>query len=84
MSANVVTQAKAIVMSAEIDLYFPVADEEYEVSHMKNAELASSLEFGDTLLAVRQQFPGLQIEQARNTALIWCIWITGLILVSAS
>ena len=32
-------QAKAIVMPAEVDLYFPVADEEYEVSHMKNAEL---------------------------------------------
>ena len=32
-------QAKAIVMPAEIDLYFPVADEEYEVSHMPNAEL---------------------------------------------
>ena len=32
-------QAKAIVMPAEIDLYFPVADEEYEVSHMLNAEL---------------------------------------------
>jgi hypothetical protein len=32
-------QAKAIVMPAEMDLYFPVADEEYEVSHMPNAEL---------------------------------------------
>jgi len=32
-------QAKAIVMPAEIDLYFPVADEEYEVSHMPDAEL---------------------------------------------
>ena len=32
-------QAKAIVMPAEIDLYFPVADEEYEVSHMPNAQL---------------------------------------------
>ncbi|KAK9909948.1 hypothetical protein WJX75_009924 [Coccomyxa subellipsoidea] len=32
-------KAKAIVMPAEVDLYFPVADEEYEVSHMKNAEL---------------------------------------------
>ena len=32
-------QAKAIVMPALIDLYFPVADEEYEVSHMPDAEL---------------------------------------------
>ncbi len=32
-------QAKAIVMPALIDLYFPVADEEYEVSHMPYAEL---------------------------------------------
>lgn len=32
-------KAKALVMPAERDLYFPVADEEYEVSKMPNAEL---------------------------------------------
>ena len=31
-------QARAIVMPAERDLYFPVADNEWEVSHMPNAE----------------------------------------------
>ena len=31
--------AKTLVMPAERDLYFPVADEEYEVSKMANAEL---------------------------------------------
>ena len=31
--------AKTLVMPAERDLYFPVADEEYEVSKMPNAEL---------------------------------------------
>lgn len=31
-------KAKAIVMPAERDLYFPVDDEVYEVSHMPNAE----------------------------------------------
>ena len=30
---------KTLVMPAECDLYFPVADEEYEVSKMPNAEL---------------------------------------------
>ena len=35
-------QAKAIMMPAEMDLYFPVADEEYEVSHMPNAQLLNS------------------------------------------
>lgn len=40
MNVSFVTaQAQAIVMPAEIDLYFPVADDEYEVSHMPNAEL---------------------------------------------
>ena len=32
-------KAKAIVMPGERDLYFPAADEEYEVSKMHNAEL---------------------------------------------
>ena len=32
-------RAKAIVMPAERDLYFPVDDEKYEVSFMQNAEL---------------------------------------------
>lgn len=32
-------QAKAIVMPAEKDLYFRPEDEEWEVSHMPNAEL---------------------------------------------
>lgn len=32
-------KAKAIVMPAEKDLYFPPEDEEYAVSHMPNAEL---------------------------------------------
>lgn len=32
-------RAKAIVMPAEKDLYFPPEDEEYAVSHMKEAEL---------------------------------------------
>ncbi len=32
-------KAKTLVMPAERDLYFPVADEEYEVSKMPNAEL---------------------------------------------
>lgn len=32
-------KAKALVMPAERDLYFPVADEEYEVSKIPNAEL---------------------------------------------
>jgi homoserine O-acetyltransferase len=32
-------RAKAIVMPAAQDLYFPVADEEYEVKFMQNAEL---------------------------------------------
>lgn len=32
-------RAKAIVMPAEKDLYFPPEDEEYAVSHMKGAEL---------------------------------------------
>ena len=32
-------KAKTLVMPAERDLYFPVADEEYEVSKMSNAEL---------------------------------------------
>lgn len=32
-------QAKAFVMPAEKDLYFPPEDEEYAVSHMANAEL---------------------------------------------
>lgn len=31
-------KARAIVMPAERDLYFPVADNEWEVSHMPNAE----------------------------------------------
>ena len=31
-------QAKAIVMPGQTDLYFPPEDNEYEVSHMKNAE----------------------------------------------
>ncbi|RIX76924.1 alpha/beta fold hydrolase [Acidovorax cavernicola] len=31
-------QARALVMPAERDLYFPVADNEWEVSHMPNAE----------------------------------------------
>lgn len=31
-------QARAVVMPAERDLYFPVADNEWEVSHMPNAE----------------------------------------------
>ncbi|MDN6882646.1 alpha/beta fold hydrolase [Variovorax sp. CAN2819] len=31
-------RARAIVMPAERDLYFPVADNEWEVSHMPNAE----------------------------------------------
>ncbi|PIF76020.1 homoserine O-acetyltransferase [Variovorax sp. 54] len=31
-------QARAIIMPAERDLYFPVADNEWEVSHMPNAE----------------------------------------------
>ena len=31
--------AKTLVMPAERDLYFPVADEEYEISKMPNAEL---------------------------------------------
>ena len=31
--------ARAIVMPAEKDLYFPPEDEEWEVSHMRNAEL---------------------------------------------
>lgn len=32
-------KAKAIVMPAEMDLYFPPEDNEYEVKHMPNAEL---------------------------------------------
>ena len=32
-------KAKAMVMPGERDLYFPAADEEYEVSKMSNAEL---------------------------------------------
>lgn len=32
-------KAKTLVLPAERDLYFPVADEEYEVSKMSNAEL---------------------------------------------
>jgi len=32
-------QARAIVMPAEKDLYFPPEDNEYEVRHMPNAEL---------------------------------------------
>ncbi len=32
-------KAKTLVMPAERDLYFPVADEEYELSKMPNAEL---------------------------------------------
>ena len=32
-------RAKAIVMPAEKDLYFPPEDEEFAVSHMPNAEL---------------------------------------------
>jgi homoserine O-acetyltransferase len=32
-------EAKAIVMPAEKDLYFPPEDEEYAVGRMKNAEL---------------------------------------------
>ena len=32
-------KANTLVMPAERDLYFPVADEEYEVSKMPNAEL---------------------------------------------
>ncbi len=32
-------EARAIVMPAQKDLYFPPEDEEYAVSHMKNAEL---------------------------------------------
>lgn len=32
-------QCKALVMPAERDLYFPAADEAYEVSNMPNAEL---------------------------------------------
>ena len=32
-------KCRALVMPAERDLYFPAADEEYEVSRMPNAEL---------------------------------------------
>jgi homoserine O-acetyltransferase len=32
-------RAKAVVMPAEKDLYFPPEDEEYAVSHMSDAEL---------------------------------------------
>ena len=32
-------KAKAIVMPASTDLYFPPADNEFEVAHMPNAEL---------------------------------------------
>lgn len=32
-------KAKTLVMPAERDLYFPVADEEYEVKHIPNAQL---------------------------------------------
>lgn len=32
-------KCRALVMPAERDLYFPAADEEYEVSKMPNAEL---------------------------------------------
>lgn len=32
-------RAKAIVMPAEQDLYFPAVDEDYEVKRMQNAEL---------------------------------------------
>jgi homoserine O-acetyltransferase len=37
--ALVSIKAKAIVMPAEKDLYFPPEDEEFAVSHMPNAEL---------------------------------------------
>ena len=32
-------KAKTLVMPAERDLYFPVADEDYEVKHIRNAQL---------------------------------------------
>jgi len=79
-----VAQAKAIVMPAEIDLYFPVADEEYEVSHMKNAELRVIPGIWGHFAGGKTIFFGLANQQARNTTLIWFIWIMGLFLVSAS